>query len=357
MPIVSIATMSATLVKITIAGCETAIGVRLSASIAKISGTRVANTFATCSVIDTAGSGIRTVVGIIARTRRGITATAISIAGTNVSRLVNHCRALRESGFFILRFAYRILPMRAIEICVDSPEGVIAARDGRADRVELCDNLFEGGTTPSIGAIKLARRVGGIKLHVIIRPRGGDFLYTDVEFETMKFDIEAARTARVDGIVIGLLTADGNIDKERTRELLILAQPMSVTFHRAFDVCRDPLAALEDLIDVGVDRVLTSGQQADAISGAETIKKLVDTAGDRIVVMACGGIDETNIADVVAATGAQELHFTAFEDQASEMEYRNENVAMGSDDAPSEYLRRVTSAEKVRATVEAASNS
>jgi copper homeostasis protein len=244
--------------------------------------------------------------------------------------------------------------MRTFEICVDSPEGVIAARDGQADRVELCDNLYEGGTTPSIGAIKMARRVGGIKLHVIIRPRGGDFLYSDVEFETMRIDIEAARSARVDGIVIGLLTADGNIDKDRTRELLVLAQPMSVTFHRAFDVCRDPLAALEDLIEIGVDRVLTSGQQADAMSGAETIKRLIDAAGDRIVVMACGGIDETNAAQVVAATGVSELHFTAFDELPSEMDFKNESVAMGSDDAPSEYLRRVTSAEKVSATRAAA---
>lgn len=244
--------------------------------------------------------------------------------------------------------------MVEIEICVDSPEGVIAARDGKADRVELCDNLFEGGTTPSIGAIKMARRVGGIKLHVIIRPRGGDFLYSDVEFDTMRMDVEAARTSRVDGIVIGLLTADGNIDKERTTELVTLARPMSVTFHRAFDVCRDAFAALEELIEIGVDRVLSSGQRSDAISGAETIKKLVDTAGDRIVVMACGGIDETNAAEVVAATGVSELHFTAFEELASEMEYRNENVAMGSDDAPSEYARRVTTAEKVRSVIEAA---
>jgi copper homeostasis protein len=243
--------------------------------------------------------------------------------------------------------------MSKIEICVDSPEGVIAARDGWADRVELCDNLFEGGTTPSIGIVKMARRVGGIKLHVIVRPRGGDFLYSDVEFETMKFDVEAARTARVDGIVIGMLTADGNVDKERTTELVTLARPMSVTFHRAFDVCKDPFAALEDLIEIGVDRILTSGQQADAVSGSETIKKLVDAAGDRIVIMACGGIDEANASDVVAATGASEFHFTAFEDVASAMEYKNEKVAMGSEDAPSEYARRVTSSEKVRAIIEA----
>lgn len=247
--------------------------------------------------------------------------------------------------------------MSIFEICVDSPEGVIAARDGQADRVELCDNLFEGGTTPSIGAIKMARRVGGIKLHVMVRPRGGDFLYSDVEFETMKFDIEAARSSRVDGVVIGILTADGNIDKERTTELVTLARPMSVTFHRAFDLCRDPFAALEDLIEIGIDRVLTSGQQPDALAGAETTKKLVEAAGERIVVMACGAIDETNAAEVVAATATTEFHFTAFEELTSEMEYKNDSVAMGSNDAPSEYLRRVTSAEKVNAVIEAIKNS
>lgn len=241
-----------------------------------------------------------------------------------------------------------------IEICVDSPEGVIAARDGQANRVELCDNLFEGGTTPSIGAMKMARRVGGIALHVIIRPRGGDFLYSVVEFDTMRTDIEAARTSRVDGVVIGLLTADGNIDKERTAELVTLARPMSVTFHRAFDVCRDPFAALEDLIEIGVDRVLTSGQQADAVSGAETIRQLVEAAGDRIVVMACGGLDETNVADVISKTGVSEVHFTAFESVESEMEFRNDTVVMGSEDAGSEYVRQVTSAEKVRRVIEAA---
>jgi copper homeostasis protein len=243
--------------------------------------------------------------------------------------------------------------MKAIEICVDSPEGVIAARDGWADRVELCDNLFEGGTTPSIGAVKMARRVGGIKLHVIIRPRGGDFLYSDVEFDTMRMDVEAIRSSRVDGIVIGLLTADGGIDKDRTSELITLARPMSVTFHRAFDVCRDPLAALEDLIELGVDRVLTSGQQKDAVSGGAKIKEVVDAAGDRIIVMACGGIDETNIREISDQTGAREFHFTAFEDVESSMEHRNEGVSMSSDEGRSEYVRRVTSSEKVRQVIEA----
>lgn len=240
------------------------------------------------------------------------------------------------------------------EICVDSPESSLAAQLGGADRVELCDNLYEGGTTPSLGAIKASRRLLDIKLHVIIRPRGGDFLYSDVEFEMMKTDIALAREAGVDGVVVGLLTAGGEIDKARTAELVELALPMSVTVHRAFDVCRDPAAALEILIELRVSRVLTSGQQANAVSGAGLIAELVHQAAGRIGILACGSIDETNAAAVVAATGAREFHFTAFEDVQSKMEYRNECVAMGSDYAPSEYVRRITTPERVRAIINAA---
>ena len=241
-----------------------------------------------------------------------------------------------------------------IEICVDSPKSALAAQLGGADRVELCDNLFEGGTTPSLGAIGTARRLIDIKLHVIIRPRGGDFLYSEIEFETMKLDIETAKEVGVDSVVIGLLTGDGNIDEERTSELISLAYPMSVTFHRAFDVCRDPRAALETLIELGVSRVLTSGQQADALNGAAMIAELVKVSTDRIKILACGGIDETNAAEVVETTGASELHFTAFEEIPSKMEFKNESVSMGSDDAPSEYIRRVTTAERVRSVINAA---
>ncbi|MBX3244047.1 MAG: copper homeostasis protein CutC [Acidobacteria bacterium] len=242
----------------------------------------------------------------------------------------------------------------SFEICVDSVESAIAAQDGGADRVELCDNLFEGGTTPSFGSIAMAREMLSIKLHVIIRPRGGDFLYTDAEFEIMKRDIEATKRLGVDGVVIGLLNADGNIDAERTRELVSLARPMSVTFHRAFDVCLDPFEALETLIDLGIDRVLTSGQKPTATEGAEMIGKLVKQADDRIIIMACGSLDDANIADVISATGVKELHFTAFETIESAMQYRNDAVAMGSDNAGSEYIRNVTSAEKVKRIIKAA---
>src|SRR5438445_9519302 len=147
-----------------------------------------------------------------------------------------------------------------IAVCVDSVESAMAAEAGGAERVELCDNLMEGGTTPSAGAVAAARKKLEIKFHVIIRPRGGDFCYSDVEFEVMKRDVEFAKQLGADGIVIGILLPDGAIDVTRTRELIDIARPMSVTFHRAFDMTRDAFAALETLIDLGIDRILTSGQ-------------------------------------------------------------------------------------------------
>ena len=147
-----------------------------------------------------------------------------------------------------------------VEICVDSAGGAFAAERGGADRVELCDNLMEGGTTPSAGCIKVARRGLKIALQVIVRPRGGDFLYTADEFDVMREDIRVAKELGADGVVVGCLTAEGEVDRVRTEELIALARPLNVTFHRAFDMCRDARRALEDLISLGVDRVLTSGQ-------------------------------------------------------------------------------------------------
>lgn len=240
------------------------------------------------------------------------------------------------------------------EICVDSPESALAAQRGGADRVELCDNLVEGGTTPSVGSIGVARELLNIKLHIIVRPRGGDFLYSDVEFEIMKRDIETAKRVGVDGVVFGILNQEGSIDKHRNRKLVELSRPMAVTFHRAFDVCSEPLRALEDLVEISVDRILTSGQQPTVTEGTELIAKLIEVAGDRISIMACGGLNVQNIANVVKATAAREFHFTAFEDVASSMTFRNENVSMGGTEDTSEYIRRVTSAEIVREIIEAA---
>src|ERR1035437_9542826 len=169
-----------------------------------------------------------------------------------------------------------------IEICVDSVTGAIAAERGVADRVELCDNLLEGGTTPSLGCIRLARQHLRIGLQVIIRPRGGDFLYDDDEMEVMREDIRLCKEAKADGVVIGCLTADGDIDQARTRDLIELARPMNVTFHRAFDMCRDAKKGLEDLVARGVDRVLTSGQDDSCLEGMELIAALERQGGGRL---------------------------------------------------------------------------
>lgn len=245
----------------------------------------------------------------------------------------------------------RIKPL--IEVCVDSVESAVAAEAGGAARVELCDNLMEGGTTPSAGAIAAAREKLSIKLHVIIRPRGGDFCYSDVEFEVMRRDIEFAKQLGVDGVVIGILLPDGSVDADRTRELVELARPMTVTFHRAFDMTRDAFAAVETLIELGVDRILTSGQEPSVIEGLELITELVKCAGDRITIMACGGVNERNIGRVVAESKVKELHVTGFVKRESEMRYRNERVFMGGTLRPAEYAISITDSERIAALINA----
>jgi copper homeostasis protein len=190
------------------------------------------------------------------------------------------------------------------EICVDSVAGVRAARSAGADRVELCTDLLEGGTTPSYGMIRQARAISPIRLHVMIRPRGGDFLFDGDEFAVMEADIDAAKTIGADGVVIGLLLADGTIDAGRTRELIRRARPLAVTFHRAFDMTPDPLEALETLVDLGVERVLTSGQEASVLEGLPLIADLVRRAGSRIIVMPGGGITIRNADRIIAAAAS-----------------------------------------------------
>ncbi|MBT4499813.1 MAG: copper homeostasis protein CutC, partial [Gemmatimonadetes bacterium] len=182
------------------------------------------------------------------------------------------------------------------EACVDSVASSVAAQQGGADRVELCADLIEGGITPGAGTIQLVRSRLTIPLHLLIRPRGGDFCYTDDEFEVMCIDIEQARTLGAGGVVLGLLHPDGSIDRERTALLVEHARPLSVTFHRAFDMARDPHQSLNLLIDLGIDRLLTSGQEATALEGADLIAALVQQAQNRIAIMAGGGITEENAA-------------------------------------------------------------
>jgi copper homeostasis protein len=205
-----------------------------------------------------------------------------------------------------------------LEVCVDSVESAIAAQDSGAHRIELCDNMLEGGTTPSIGTITLARHHCDIPIHVMIRPRGGDFRYTEIEFEVMKVDIEQARKIGVDGVVFGMLMPDGAIDTERCTELVALARPMRVTFHRAFDFVGDPHQSLEDLIRLGVDRVLTSGKQSSALEGLKLITKLVKQANDRIIIMPGAGITQQNIKQIVRQSGVTEAHVYSAVTQPSE---------------------------------------
>jgi copper homeostasis protein len=239
------------------------------------------------------------------------------------------------------------------EACVDSVEAALAAQEGGANRLELCADLLEGGITPSGGMMELVRRRLTLPLHVLIRPRGGDFCYSDLEFETMQLDIERAKQLHADGVAIGILEPDGSIDLERSRALVALARPMSVTFHRAFDMSRDPYRSLQALMDLGVDRVLTSGQEASAWEGVRLIASLVQQAKDRIVVMAGGGITERNAGEIVGRSGVSEIHATARVSVDSRMQYRNLHCSMGGALRPPDYGLSTASSDRVRAFVNA----
>jgi copper homeostasis protein len=240
------------------------------------------------------------------------------------------------------------------EICVDSTEGVRAAREAGAHRVELCANLLEGGTTPSVGLIRRARSVDGIGLQVMIRPRGGDFLYSDDEFAAMRTDVQTARAEGADGVVIGLLTEDGRIDAARSRLLIDAARPSAVTFHRAFDMAKDPFESLETLVDLGVERVLTSGQEDSVLEGLSLITDLVDRAGSRLIVMPGGGITPRNVARIVRESGAAEIHFAALMPSESNMRFRRANVFMGGALRAPEFGHATTSLPVIRAVIDGA---
>jgi len=240
--------------------------------------------------------------------------------------------------------------MRA-EICVDSVAGVRAAREAGAARVELCADLLEGGITPSRGMIRAARAVNGIGLHVIIRPRGGDFVADADEMAIMEADIDTAKEEGADGVVFGLLTPDGAIDVEKTRALVARARPLAVTFHRAFDMATDPFAALETLIELGIERVLSSGQEESVLEGLPLLADLMARAGDRIIVMPGGGITERNIERIAAALTPREIHFAALVPEASPMRTRRDHVFMGGALRPPEYLRLATSVDTIRGVI------
>ena len=238
------------------------------------------------------------------------------------------------------------------EVCANSVESCLAAQEGGANRVELCAGIPEGGTTPSYGEIAVAREMlTKTRLHVIIRPRGGDFLYSPIEVKAMLKDIEIARQLGADGVVFGCLTAKGEIDLPVMQKLMEASKGLSVTFHRAFDVCCDPQKALEQIIKLGCNRILTSGQQPTAESGIPLLKELQQQAGGRIILLAGCGVNEKNIARIAAETGIHEFHFSARESVKSDMKYKNEAVSMGGTVHIDEYERNVTTARRVTETI------
>ena len=239
--------------------------------------------------------------------------------------------------------------MYKFEICANSVASCIAAQEGGADRVELCSGIPEGGTTPSFGMIHKARASIDIALNVIIRPRGGDFLYSEDELEEMIHDIRIAEELGADGLVFGCLTKEGNIDKRAMSILMEAAGSLPVTFHRAFDHSADPLKALEDIIELGCARILTSGCRPTALEGADLLAQLVEKAGDRIIIMPGCGVKESNIAEIARLSGAREFHFSAREPVESGMLFRNPDVAMGSEEDPYGTVR--TTAARVAATI------
>lgn len=242
--------------------------------------------------------------------------------------------------------------MVILENCANSALSAFEAQRGGAYRVELCENLHEGGTIPALAQIELTRELLTIKLHVLIRPRGGDFLYNRQEVDLMERSIRHCGQAGCNGVVVGMLNADGSVDVNRCVGLVTLAKEygMSVTFHRAFDRCNDLERGLEQVISMGCDRLLTSGGYPTAIEGADTIKRLIEQAGDRIVIMPGAGITEYNIGSLVRKTGLKEFHGSFTSPVAGGMCFHSTTI----DDSRAESGWLMTDAKRVRMAVEAA---
>ena len=239
----------------------------------------------------------------------------------------------------------------SLEICVDNIESAIEAQNAGADRIELCNDLVEGGTTPGLGTISSARRNLAIGLHVIIRPRGGDFLYSVLDYDIMRRDIDSCGKYGVDGVVLGILLPDGTIDIDRTAKLVELARPMSVTFHRAYDMCKDPFKGLEDVIATGADRLLTAGQKNRVEEGVGLINQLIRQADKKIIIMPGSGINLSNITQIAVRTGAKEFHLTGRKVIDSEMVYRKENISMGGTSGIPEFSRKVADPDMIRSII------
>lgn len=240
---------------------------------------------------------------------------------------------------------------RKLEICCYSVESAFCAEKYGADRIELCDNYPEGGTTPSHGAVRHSLEKLEIPLNVMVRPRGGDFLYSRHEYETMKKDVSTIKELQANGIVVGFLKSNGEVDLEKTKEMVELADPMEVTFHRAFDMCRDPLSALEQLKETGITRILTSGARQTVTEGVGLLSKLVEKAGDKISIMPGCGVNSTTLGSLMEKTGAKEFHSAAQTFENSRMEYFNRNVSMGGVESVDEYRMVSVDGDEIKAMV------
>ncbi len=234
------------------------------------------------------------------------------------------------------------------EVCIDTVESALAAEAGGASRVELCSALGEGGLTPSLGLLQVVRSRIRIPIAAMVRPRAGDFCYSDDEFEVMKQDLASFKQCGADMIVLGLLLPDGTIDADRTRQLIELARPLPVTFHRAFDMTKDARSSLETLIQLGCDRVLTSGQEKSVLEGLDLLVDLVRQAGGRILVVPGGGITEKNLPRILRECSPKEFHVSASGTRDSRMEFRNSRIPMGRTLSASEYAVSVADAGRVR---------
>lgn len=241
-----------------------------------------------------------------------------------------------------------------IEICVEGIEGLVAAQAAGADRIELCAALSEGGLTPSAGTVRRALQLATIPVHVMIRPRGGDFLYSPAEFDSMLIDASLCAEAGASGVVGGFLEADGSIDESRTRAFVEASGGATVTFHRAFDMTRDPIEALETLVRCRISHVLTSGQQPTAEKGAAVLRELCERAAGRITIIGCGGVRAENLAALRRATGLREFHCGPLTSMPSGMHFRNPSLSMGGDDPDREYRLTVSDTDAIRTVVQSA---
>ena len=237
-----------------------------------------------------------------------------------------------------------------VEVCCFSIESCMSAELGGAKRIELCASLYEGGTTPSAGLIKLVKQKISIEIHAMIRPRGGDFCYSEDEILVMQEDIRMAKVLGCNGVVLGILQKDGKVDIAQTKAMVNLSKPMPVTFHRAIDMTPDYEEALENIIQTGCDRILTSGQKNTALEGISTIENLVKQANGRIQIMAGSGVNADN-AQALIHTGVNALHLTGKATRDSEMIYRKAGIAMGGLSEVPEYEIVYSDAEKIRAVV------